>query len=110
MPLVYRHEDHTFRVDGDVLEPFINGQCEHRILLSWLFVLVRPSNSKRWLELVIGTLPPDKEMPLYQVSQKLFGIKGAYDVVRYTIRPEEEPALREFFTQVAQLCGRPVEP
>jgi hypothetical protein len=79
-------------------------------LLAWLFVQVRPTNTKAYLDLAIGSLLPDGEMPLYEVLQKPKRMKGAHHVAMHLIRPEEEPALREFFTQVAQSCGRPVVP
>jgi hypothetical protein len=111
MPLVYSHERRTFRVDGDVLETFISGQSEQRVLLAWLFVQVYPF-PKGNLELAVGSLPPDMNMPLYEVLPKHpKDPKGsAFTVVGHIISPEEEPALREFFTQVARLCDRPVVP
>ena len=46
--------------------------------------------------------------PLYQVLPKAKAtIFGAVDVI---IATEEEPLFRDFFTQVAQSCGRFVAP
>jgi hypothetical protein len=111
MPLVYRHESRTFRVDGDVLETFIRGESERRVLLAWLSVQVFPFPKGR-LGVAIESLLPDMEMPPYKVLQKPpKAVKGiVHTAVGHVISPEEEPALREFFTQVAQLCGRPVVP
>lgn len=105
MPLVYSHENHSFRVDGDVLETFIRGASEHRILLAWLAVQVIPL-ARDSLALQIGSAPPD--MPLYQVLQKARAITGRKATVQVNISREEEPLVREFFTQVARLCGRPI--
>ena len=105
MPLVYSHDGHIFRVDGDVLETFIGGASEHRILLAWLAVQVFPL-SRGLLALQIGSAPIG--LPLYEVSQKARVITGKRATVQLNISSEEEPLLREFFTQVAQTCGRPV--
>jgi hypothetical protein len=119
MPLVYRHESHpigvdgdereTFiiRVDGDVLETFVWGESEQRVLLAWLSVQVY-SRGRGHLALQIGSAPPNMDMPLYEVLQKPKAVKGRNATVVVNMSPEEEPVLREFFTQVAQLCGRPM--
>jgi hypothetical protein len=107
MPLVYSHESHIFRVDGDVLETFIGGESKQRVLLAWLAVQVFPL-ARGWLALQIGSAPPD--MPLYEALQKAKAMAGRGTAMQMTISPEEEPLLREFFTQVAQLCGRPIVP
>jgi len=107
VPLVYSHESHIFRVDGDLLETFIRGESKQRVLLAWLAVQVLPF-ARGYLALQIGSAPPD--MPLYEALPKAKPMKGRGTTLQVTISPEEEPALREFFTQVAQLCGRPVAP
>jgi hypothetical protein len=108
MPLVYSHERHIFRVDGDVLETFIRGESEQRVLLAFLAVQVFPL-ARGYLALHIGSTPPD--MPLYEVLPKPKAITGqGHSAVQLSISPEEEPVLREFFTQVAQLCGRAIVP
>lgn len=40
-------------------------------------------------------------------SHRFLTLGSTVDVV---IKAEEEPLFRQFFTQVAQLCGRPVAP
>jgi hypothetical protein len=108
MPLIYSHESHTFRVDGDVLETFLWGGSEQRVLLAWLAVQVFPAG-RNTLALQIGAAPPD--IPLYQVLPKASPIPGrGAPALQMSVTPEEEPALREFFTQVARLCGRSVLP
>jgi hypothetical protein len=105
MPLVYSHESHIFLVDGDVLETFIGGESKQRVLLAWLAVQVFPL-ARGYLALQIGSAPPG--MPLYEVLAKAKAMTGRGAIMQVHISPEEEPVLREFFTQVAQLCGRPM--
>ena len=50
----------------------------------------------------IGVVNVDQ--PLYALG-RLAGVYNAYAV---SIDAEQEPAYREFFTEVAQLCGRSV--
>jgi len=64
--------------------------------------------ARGYLALQIGSAPPDN--PLYEALQKAKAIKGRKATVQVSISPEEEPALRAFFTQMAQLCGRPAAP
>jgi hypothetical protein len=42
------------------------------------------------------------------VLAKARSVRGS--VVEVVIKTEEEPLYRRFFTQVGQLCGRPVAP
>jgi hypothetical protein len=108
MSLVYSYEHHTFRVDGDVLETFLNGSSEQRVMLRWLLVRVTP-RAKGKFALNIGSGSPDQ--PVYQVMPRVgasFGFSGS-SLLLY-INPEEEPAIREFFTQVALLADRQVAP
>lgn len=107
MPLVYSREGNIFRVDGDVLETFVLGDSRLRVLLAWLAVQVFPF-ARGHLAVQIGSAPPD--MPLYEVLPKARAIPGRGATVQVNISPEEEPLLREFFTQVAHLCGRPIAP
>jgi hypothetical protein len=108
MPLVYSHERHIFRVDGDVLETFIRGESEQRVLLAWLAVQAFPL-ARGYLAIQIGSAPTD--MPLYEVLPKAKAMMGrGTSTVQLSISREEEPVIREFFTQVAQLCGRPLVP
>jgi hypothetical protein len=108
MPLVFSDESRVLRVDGDVLETFIRGESEQRVLLALLAVQVSPL-PRGYLAVQIGSASP--EAPLYQVLPKAKPIAGRGNhTLQVTIRPEDEPRYREFFTQVAQLCGRPVVP
>ena len=76
-----------------------------RVLLAWLAVSVQPAIRGSLLIKFIST-PVD--MPLYEVTKKARAIVGS--VGEIVIRTEEEPLYRQFFSQVAQLCGRPVVP
>jgi len=107
MPLVHSHENTVFRVDGDVLETFIRGESRQRVLLARLAVQVLPLG-RGSLALKIGSAPPGT--PLYEVLQRARPVTGGGATVQVSISPEEEPAFREFFTQVARLCGRPMVP
>jgi hypothetical protein len=46
------------------------------------------------------------DKPLYRVLQRARTVRGA--AVDLVIATGEEPFYRQFFTQVARLCGRPV--
>ena len=105
MPLEYRDERHIFRVDGDVLETFLTGESEQRILLPFLSVQVFPIG-RNTLALTIGSAPLGT--PLYEALPKAKVIKGRSSYSQVNFSPEQEPALRQFFTQVALLCDRPV--
>ena len=106
MPLVHGYESYIFRVDGDVFEVFFRGETRGRVLLAWLAVQVFPVGRGR-LGVQIGwsAIPGT---PLYEVVPKASVMTGRGTTVAVNISPEEEPVLREFFTQVGQLCGRPV--
>jgi hypothetical protein len=105
MPLVFSHEDLVMRVDGEVLEIFSRGAFSHRVLLGWLAVQVQPSIRGR---LVMRIVSASKDVPLYEMQQKARNTPGS--AVERVIRTEEEPVYRQFLTQVAQVCGRPVAP
>jgi hypothetical protein len=105
MPLEFRQDDLVLRVDGDVLEIFRRGAFSDRVPLAWLAVQVQPS-IKGHLIVKIGSSPVD--LPLYEVMQKAKVARGS--AVELVIRTEEEPIYRQFFTQVAQACGRPFLP
>lgn len=104
MPLELKQEDVVMRVDGDVFEIFRAGGHGERVLLSWLAVQVQPSFKGH---LVIRIRSTADDAPLYEVVQKPKTFTG---LVAVSIRIEDEPLYRQFFTQVAQLCGRPVVP
>jgi hypothetical protein len=103
MALVFSYDDMVMRVDGDVLEIFSPGAFSHRILLPHLAVQVEPAIKGR---LIVKIASASLDRPLYQVMRKATGLVGSK--VERVIRTEEEPMYREFFTQVAQLCGRGV--
>lgn len=103
MPLEFSDESLVLRVDGDVLEIFRRGAFSDRVPLAWLAVQVQPSIKGR---MVVRIASARDDMPLYEVMQKAKVIPGS--AVDWVIRTEEEPRYRQFFTQVAQLCGRPV--
>lgn len=70
---MYSHGSHIFRVDGDVLETFIRGASEQRVLLACLAVQVFPLGRAN-LALQIGSAPPG--MPLYEVLPKAKAVTG----------------------------------
>ena len=105
MSLEFRHDELVVRVDGDVAEIFWKGAFSHRLLLDWLAVQVQPSIKGR---LVVKIMSSPVDLPLYEVLPKARPVRGS--VVDVVIKTEEEPLYRQFFTRVAQLCGRPVAP
>jgi hypothetical protein len=105
LPLEFRHDELVVRVDGDVAEIFCQGAFSHRLLLAWLAVTVQASSRGR-LVVRISSAPADS--PLYEVQAKARPVRGSG--VEVVIKTEEEPLYRQFFTQVGQLCGRPVAP
>jgi hypothetical protein len=105
LSLEFRHDELVVRVDGDVAEIFWKGAFSHRLLLDWLAVQVQPSIKGR---LVVKIMSSPVDLPLYEVLPKARPVRGS--VVDVVIKTEEEPLYRQFFTRVAQLCGRPVAP
>jgi hypothetical protein len=105
LSLEFRHDELVVRVDGDVAEVFWKGAFSHRLLLDWLAVQVQPSIKGR---LVVKIMSSPVDLPLYEVLPKARPVRGS--VVEVVIKTEEEPLYRQFFTRVAQLCGRPVAP
>ena len=103
MPLEYSYEDRLFRVDVDVLETFVRGSSEHRILLAWLAVQIFPV-ARGQLALRIRSAP--QGTPLYEMVPKPKVTTGLRAAVQLNISPEGEPVPREFFSHVAKLCGR----
>jgi hypothetical protein len=103
--LVFRQEQLILRADDDVLEIFRSGAFSERVPLIWLAVQVQPSIKGKLLLRMMSTSRPE---PLYQVLPKAKAtIFSAVDVI---IATEDEPLFRDFFTQVAQSCGRFVAP
>jgi hypothetical protein len=105
MPLEFSQDYFVLRVDGDVLEIFRRGAFSERVPLAWLAVRVQPSIKGR---LVVQISSARDDLPLYEVLRKAKVTQGSS--VDLVISTEEEPLYRQFFTQVAQLCGRPVVP
>jgi hypothetical protein len=103
--LEFRHDELVVRVDGDVAEIFFKGAFSHRLLLEWLAVQVQPSIKGH---LIVKIISSPRDLPVYEVLPKAKGVLGS--VVEVVIKSEEEPMYRQFFTQVAQLCDRPVVP
>lgn len=90
-------------VDGDTLEIMFAGISDaKRIPLNWLVVQAHPAR-KSSFQVQIGSSNVDQ--PLYAITKKPT-IPGQSYIM--PIRGEEEPEIRAFFTEVAQLCGRTV--
>jgi hypothetical protein len=89
------------RVDGDVLEIFRRRVFSERVPLAWLVVQVQPSIKGR---LMLRIMSGPSDVPLYEVFSKPQGARGS--AIDLAIGVEEEPYYRQFFTQVAQACGR----
>ena len=102
MQLEFRHGGTVVRVDGDVVEIFGQGSS-HRYLLPSLRVEVQPGSIKGTLVLRSASAPAD--WPLYELYAKPRYHRGEVEAV---IPIGDEPVYRQFFTQVAQLCGRSV--
>jgi hypothetical protein len=105
MPLEFSHEGLVLRVDGDILEILIRGAFSHRVPLAWVAVQVQPAIKGR---LMVRIVSARFDAPLYEVQQKARSALGM--AVEQVIRTEEEPRYRQFFTEVAQLCGRSMAP
>lgn len=102
MQLEFRHGGTVVRVDGDIVEVFGQG-FSHRYLLPSLRVEVQPGSSKGTLVVRSASAPAD--WPLYELYAKPRYQRGWVEAV---ISMQDEPLYRQFFTQVAQLCGRSV--
>src|SRR5579863_9570545 len=102
MQLEFRHAGMVVRVDGDVVEIFGTTGFSHRYLLPSLRVEVQPSSKG---ELVMRSAWARADWPLYELFAKPGYQRG---VVEAFIPVGDEPVYRQFFTQVAQLCGRTV--
>jgi hypothetical protein len=107
MPLEFAQEAHglNIRVDGDVVEIFSRGTWSHRVPLAWLAVKVMPSTRGHLSVEMSSAEGPD--VPLYQQLPKYWTTVGV-STFSLTIAIEEEPIFRQFFTELAQLCGRQV--
>jgi hypothetical protein len=102
MQLEFRHGKTVVRVDGDVVEIFGQGYG-HRYLLPSLRVEVQPGPVKG--ELTIRSTSAPGDWPLYELYAKPRYQRGWVEAV---IPIADEPVYRQFFTQLAQLCGRSV--
>ena len=90
-------------VDGDTLEIMFAGISDaKRIPLNWLVVQAHPSRKNNF-QVQIGSSNIDQ--PLYAITKKPT-IPGKSYIM--PIRGEEEPEIRAFFAELAQLCGRTV--
>jgi hypothetical protein len=88
--------------DGDIVEIFGTRGSSHRYLLPSLRVEVQPSSKG---ELVMRSAWAPADWPLYELFAKPRYQRGEVEAF---IPVAEEPIYRQFFTQVAQLCGRSV--
>ena len=104
MQLEFRHGDTVVRVDGDVAEIFRTQGFSHRYLLAFLTVQVQPAPIKGKLLVRMTSAPTSS--PLYEMQAKPRSALGS--TIEEVIPAEAEPLYRQFFTQVAQLCGRSV--
>ena len=104
MQLEFSHGDMVVRIDGDVVEIFGATGCSHRYLLPSLRVEVFPTATKG--ELVIRSMRArGADWPLYELYAKPQATHGEVEAF---IPAVDEPLYRQFFTRVAQLCGRSV--
>ena len=102
MQLEFRLGGTLIRVDGEIVEIFGGVEFSHRYLLPSLRVEVQPSRKG---ELVRRSTSAPADWPLYELYAKPGYQRG---VVEAFIPIADEPIYRQFFTQVAQPCGRSV--
>jgi hypothetical protein len=102
MQLEFRHGSMVVRIDGDVAEIF-GAESGHRYLLPWLRVEVQPSTKGT---LIVRSTSAPADWPLYELFAKPGYQRGQ---VEGYIPVADEPAFRQFFSHVAQLCGRTVK-
>jgi hypothetical protein len=105
MPLDLMRDDIFIRADAGVLEIFVPGSIEsRRIPLRWLVVRGSPQG-KHSVVLSFGSDRADQ--PLYEMLRKTV---TAPRIWQWFIKPEEEPAYRAFFTDIARSCDRQIAP
>lgn len=104
MPPEFNCKDFVIRIDGDVVEIFTMGAFSHRVPLAWLAVQVLPG-WKGHLIVQIGSAS-HSDVPLYEILRKPKVGLGSH--IERSIVTEDEPMYRQFFTELAPLCGRPV--
>ena len=85
----------------DLVEIFGATGCSHRYLLPSLRVEVFPTATKG--ELVMRSMRARADLPLYELYAKPRVHHGEVEAFIPTV---DEPFYRQFFTQVAELCGR----
>jgi hypothetical protein len=90
------------QVDGSVLDVFSGIHKPMRVPLAWVIVRAQPQRKGGFM-MTIGQ--NWRGGPLYAL-----GTPESSDPVGVLVGAEEEPAFRAFFTELAQLCGRQVEP
>jgi hypothetical protein len=105
MPPELNRDDAIMRiVDGDTLEIMFAGLTDaKRIPLAWLVVQVHPMR-KKGLQVQIGS--SSTKQPLYSFTKKPT-IPGKSYIMPITA--QEEPEIRSFFTELAEMCGREVK-
>ena len=103
MRLEFRRGGMVVRVDDDVIEIFGEAGSSHRYLLPSLRAEVQPGSIKGTLVLRSASGPA--AWPLYELYAKPRYRRGKLEAV---IPIADQPFYRQFFTQVAQLCGRSV--
>jgi hypothetical protein len=106
VPPEFNYQGLIMRIDGDVLEIFSQGSFSHRVPLPWLAVQVLPG-IRGYVILKLGSANHD-DVPLYEILRKPKVGLGSH--IDRSIRTEEEPYYRQFFIELAPLCGRPVVP
>jgi hypothetical protein len=97
-------DDLIMRVDGDVFEMW-SLKYHERIPLAWLMVRVHAMRKNTFLIYIGSKLKEtDGDQPLYARAQN--PVLGRS--IGLSATAEEEPVYREFFAEVAQVCGRSV--
>jgi hypothetical protein len=103
MPLELVGDGILLRADADVPEIFVLGSIEsQRIPLRWLVVRGSPQGKKS-VVLTFGSGTSDR--PLYEAMPKTVTAPRTW---QWFIKPEEEPAHRAFFTDIARSCDRQI--
>jgi hypothetical protein len=106
VPPEFNYQGFIMRVDGDVLEIFGMGAFGHRVPLAWVAVQVLPAY-RGYVTVQIGSASHE-DVPLYEVLRKPKVGLGSH--IERSVRAEDEPMYRQFFTELEPLCGRAVVP
>jgi hypothetical protein len=108
MALEFRRDEVLMTVDETVLDiNWPNLPAPHRIPLEWVVARAIPHKKKPTMMLYVAADANVGTEPLYAVVKK-WNPRGSS--VLFSIEAAEEPGFRAFFTDVAGLCGRVVEP